>query len=145
MIVPFILGFIYFAVKAYRVKENIWLYGLLCGIGTGIGTALLVFLFKAVVLGQGVSGLDETTALIIGLILTGLAIFVVDRWSGLHWDIEKHNEAKEKEDEAHKEMTPDEMSEIRRLQVLRGMEDEAQIDAENEETEEPKTIKNNQK
>lgn len=120
MIVPFIIGFIYFAIKAYRVKENILLYGILCGIGTGIGTLIFTFLFKAVVVGQGDGGLDETTATIIVLILIFLAIFVVDRWSGLHWDIEKHNEAKEKEEENRQKLSSDEIAEITRLQIQKG-------------------------
>lgn len=123
MIIPFIIGIIYFSVKAYRVKESIWLYGLLCGSVTGVVTAFFVFLFKAVML-DGTRGLDSTSALMFGLILTALAIVVVDRWSGLHWDIQKHNAHKLEKEEENKKMSDDEMAEIRRLQVLQDEEDE---------------------
>lgn len=114
MIIPFILGFIYFAVKANRVKENIWLYGILCGIGTGIGTAILAFLLKLLDVGR----IDETTTIVIGLILTGLAIYVVDSWSGLYWDVERHLAEKGKENEA--KPSEKELAILRNIQMQKG-------------------------
>jgi len=109
IIAPFVIGFIYFAVKAYRLKENIFLYGIIGGIGTWICSVLIGFLFLSTV-----AITDEILVLITVSATISLAIYLVDRWSGLSWNVAQYAAQKEKKND---KLSSDALAAIRSLQI----------------------------
>jgi uncharacterized protein DUF4339 len=128
----FIVGAIYFGLKAIYLKENWLLYSIVGGftslvlnviIGFNIGF-LIGYLIGAFAMEITVAEI-EIFIIFIGIIVS---IYILDKWSGLYWNVEKHVGSKKKEIESESHLPNDGMAELRRLQTLHDLEDEEIID-----------------
>jgi hypothetical protein len=113
----FIVGAIYFGIKAWYLKEPWILYAIIGGITTGILSWILYTLGAVVLGGVGMIlvslswiidslglevpvGPDKQVTIITSVFLFTVLIvslYLVDKWSGLYWNVEKHAAFKDSE------------------------------------------------
>ncbi|MBK9107611.1 MAG: hypothetical protein IPM92_04305 [Saprospiraceae bacterium] len=96
MLIPFLLSFVYFFFKAYKAKENYWVYGILGSVSVGFLTMLLTWVLKVAIYREGGLGIDRSTATVIGVIVILVSIWVVDKYSGLNWYDKTNDKLNEK-------------------------------------------------
>lgn len=87
MLIPFLISFIYFFAKAYKSKENYWVFGILGGAAAGFLTMIFTWMLKIAIYREGGLGIDRSTATVIGVVLIIISVLIVDRYSGLKWNV----------------------------------------------------------
>lgn len=125
MVGGFIVGAIYFGVKALYLKEKWLLYSIVGGITTGILSWIIGLLLQLSLF--SIDNQDITVEYFFLFITLTVVLYLVDKWSGLYWNVEKHNAFKKTENKPQPDFTVDEMAEIRRIRLQQGIEDEEMI------------------